>query len=99
MWMGMIRFSFEMLDDSSLFFRTHKFDPLLIVSGLSKMFSTKGDIQAFQNWSDFTNEYAGEWPSMRYNANIVWDEPKINRLYSNLIDKPYGLLTIIKKRW
>ena len=83
----------------SKFFRTHKFDPLLIVSGLSKMFSTTGEIQAFQHWSDFTNEYAGDWPTMRYDANIIWDEAKVKRLYLNLTSKPYGVLTIIKKKW
>jgi len=87
-------------DEIARFFKTHKFDPLLVLSGLSGMFSPIGELQeAFQNWSEFTAEYQGDWPSMRYDSGRVWDEVKIKKLYTNLTDKYYGVLTIIKQRW
>lgn len=85
--------------DISKYFRTHQFSPLLLISGLNDLFTTNGDKQAMQNWSDFTLEYLGEWPSMRYDPNRSWNETKVKKLYANLTSKPFGILTIIKKKW
>lgn len=81
------------------YFRTHQFNPLLLISGLNSLFTTTGDKQAIQNWSKFTNEYLGNWTEMRYDSGKIWDEDKIKKLYSNLTEKSKGILTIIKKRW
>lgn len=84
-------------------FLTHNFDQLLVFSGLSDVFSLSGDIQGFQNWSDFTGMYPGEWPSMRYNKDNLdrFDEKKVKDLYENLTEKPSGVITLIskKRRW
>jgi hypothetical protein len=86
-------------DEIARFFKTHKFDPLLIMSGLFNIFRTSNTQQAFHNWSDFTKEYSGDWPSMRYDSTRLWSEAKIRKLYIYLTDKPAGVLTIIMKRW
>jgi hypothetical protein len=51
------------------YFMTHKFDQLLIASGLESIFSSRGPIEAFQYWSDFTKEYPSDWPAMRYDRS------------------------------
>lgn len=77
------------------YFMTHKFDLLLKVSGMENLFSATGDPTAWQNWSEFTKEYLGDWPTMRYDADRQWDETKTTDLYTNL----KGVLKEIKKRW
>ncbi len=81
------------------FFKTHKFDPLLILSGLSNTFSLNGDLAKAQNWSDFTKYYPDDWPIMRYENHSNWDEVMVKAMYTNLIDSKHGILTVIKKRW
>jgi hypothetical protein len=81
------------------FFRTHKFIPLLLLSGLSEVFSFSGNVVVFQNWSNFTKEYPGEWPTMRYKSGTGLDEIKVKNLYTNLTVKSVGVLSVIKKRW
>ncbi|OGK12872.1 hypothetical protein A3A93_06620 [Candidatus Roizmanbacteria bacterium RIFCSPLOWO2_01_FULL_38_12] len=80
------------------YFMTHRFEQLLIVSGLESTFSSRGPSQAWKNWSDFTIEYPGDWPSMRYDAKTIWDATKVKRLYNNLTEPQYGIITIIKRR-
>jgi hypothetical protein len=85
------------------YFMTHKFDQLLIPSGLEDLFSPRGPIDVFQNWSDFTKEYQGDWPSMRYDKQRLsqFDEIKVKKLYNYLTERPSGIITILnkKKRW
>ncbi|TSC85129.1 MAG: HEPN domain-containing protein [Microgenomates group bacterium Gr01-1014_16] len=80
------------------YFMTHKFDQLLIVSGLSDIFGFKGKSEAFRNWSEFTIEYPGDWPSMRYDPKLRWDEVKTRKLYNNLVDLSNGVIATIKRR-
>ena len=83
------------------YFMTHKFDQLLVVSGLSEVFSLNGEPDEFKNWSEFTIEYPGDWPSMRYDQSKIWDESKVKRLYDNLIDPQHGVIAAMKrnKKW
>lgn len=85
-------------DKINSYFMTHRFEQLLIVSGLEDIFSSRGPQKAWQNWSDFTLEYPGEWPSMRYDLKTVWDKIKVEKLYNNLTEPIDGMMTIIKRR-
>jgi len=85
-------------DKINSYFMTHRFEQLLVVSGLEDIFSSRGPQQAWQNWSDFTLEYQNDWPSMRYDLKTVWNEVKVVKLYNNLTEPGDGILTIIKKR-
>jgi hypothetical protein len=85
-------------DKINLYFMTHRFEQLLIVSGLENIFSSRGPQEAWENWSDFTLEYPGEWPSMRYDSKTVWDEIKVERLYKCLMKPKSGILKIIERR-
>lgn len=97
--LNLLKYPDDRKEKAYAFFRTHEFIPLLLLSGLSTLFSTQDDKAAFQNWSDFTNEYLGNWTIMRYDPDTIWDEFKIKKLYLNLTEKSKGILTIIKKRW
>ena len=85
------------------FFTTHLFVQLLVVSGLQDIFSPTGIKEPYQYWSDFTLEYAGNWPEMRYNRERMqqFDEAKVKDLYSKLVDPVHGILVMIenKNRW
>jgi HEPN domain len=82
------------------YFMTHEFDQLLIASGLESLFSTRGSVDAFQYWSDFTKEYPTDWPSMRYSLERQkqFDETKVKKLYTILIEKDKGILEIIENQ-
>lgn len=85
-------------DKINLYFMTHRFEQLLVVSGLENIFSSRGPQEAWENWSDFTLEYPGEWPTMRYDIKTVWDKTKVEKLYTNLTAPTNGILTIIARR-
>jgi hypothetical protein len=89
--------------EDSNFFKSHEFERLLIVSGLGDVFSPYGDVSAYQNWSAFTIEYAGDWVSMRYNdqAHEKFTEHKVKSLYNNLYEDADSILKTIarKRRW
>lgn len=83
------------------FFQTHDLECLLVVSGLSYIFKLrKRPARVLKNWSDFTFHYGSEWVSTRYKAGF-WDEATINKVYTNLTEKPYGILTQLtkNKKW
>ncbi|MBI4087098.1 HEPN domain-containing protein [Candidatus Kaiserbacteria bacterium] len=84
-------------------FLTHNFDQLVVLSGVSDLFDSNASSSVFQNWSDFTKEFLGDWPAMRYNIQHqqTFTEIKVRDLYTNLTDKPDGILAVItrKKRW
>lgn len=75
------------------FFRTHSFDILLVVSGMTDVFGSGGNL--FGDWSAFTQEFLGNWTEMRYNTGNDWDDMKVKRVYKNLT----ALIAEIKKRW
>ncbi len=81
------------------FFYTHTFEQLLIASGLSQTFQSTAEI--FQNWSDFTKEFSGEWVESRYSyeRQQQFDKIKVELLYKNLMDPTNGLIMKIKEKW
>lgn len=81
------------------FFKTHDFDVLLTLSGMESIFGFNGP--GFASWSGFTQEYPGDWPSMRYIQNTSWDATKTKRVYNYLIDPTNGILKEItrRRRW
>lgn len=83
------------------FFWTHEFEQLLILAGLSLDFSPAGTPEAFQNWSDFTKEFPGDWVTLRYDyeRQSQFIQEKANSLKNSLIEPNYGILTIIQKKW
>lgn len=85
-------------------FMTHNFDQLVVLSGMSDIFNISiVPTDIFQNWSDFTKEFPGDWPAMRYDINRqqLFNDIKTKKLYNCLTDKPNGILSVIKnkKRW
>jgi len=83
------------------FFCTHEFGQLLIISGLTKNFKSSEMPEMYQNWSDFTKEFPGSWITIRYDyeRQRQFDKVKVERLYKNLMDPMYGLITRIKTKW
>lgn len=84
-------------------FMSHKFDQLLVISGLTDLFSITGSPNPFRNWSDFVQEYQGEWVNMRYNPHQLqnFDKIKVERLYQCLFSDPESIVKTIraKQRW
>lgn len=90
--------------DDDMYFMTHRFDRLVRIAGLEDILGLKG--VGFQVWSDFTKEYPGDWPTMRYDIDKLrdFDQPKVEKLYKCLADKApgsEGILTLLdkKRRW
>lgn len=86
------------------FFMTHAFDRLLLVSGLWDIFNATGNSPAaFQNWSDFTVQYPGEWTTMRYvpSSKSAFDKTMIENLYKYLYGDKNSIMKVIskKRRW
>lgn len=79
-------------------FITHKFDRLLLVSGMTDIFSDRGPAEAWFHWGQFVNEYKGEWTGMRYELGKR-GEQQVKNLYTHLTDTNGGILEEIKKRW
>ncbi|MDA8611364.1 hypothetical protein N9L18_00675 [Candidatus Pacebacteria bacterium] len=67
-------------------FMCHKFDRLALLGGLDENFSSDGDKDVFQNWSEFTSNYTGEWVAMRYNDEKYssFDEKTTKRIRDSL---------------
>lgn len=84
-------------------FQSHKFDQLLVVSGLSDVFSIDAPEKVAANWSLFVQEYPGDWPAMRYNPEVITtiDEAKVNTLYDYLFRDGESIIKTItdKRRW
>ena len=82
------------------YFMTHNFDMLLLVSGMSDLFGVDGKPEQFQNWSDFTQEFQGDWTSMRYIIG-KFDEQKVEKLYKTLNVGQNSIIKTIdrRKRW
>lgn len=78
------------------FFKTHNFDALLVVSGTDNVFGVRGTGDPSWNWTEFLNEYEGDWWNMKYDLNRInsWDNEKINKLYNHL----KGLIDEIERR-
>lgn len=84
-------------------FQSHRFDQLIVVSGLSDLFSLDGPAESFGNWSLFVQEYPGNWPEIRYDPNIIirFNESKVHSLFQYLYDDDNSIIKTIagKRRW
>lgn len=85
-------------------FMTHNFDQLLVLSGMSDIFGINASpVAIFQNWSEFTQEFSGDWPAMRYDLTHQQSFNEINtkKLYNNLNGDVNSILKVItkQKRW
>lgn len=83
-------------------FKTHEFEQLLLVSGLSDIYGTLSATPAYSNWSNFTINYPGVWTSMRYDdMSRRFDETTVKELAKNLYDDSDSIIETIKKnkRW
>lgn len=65
------------------FFKSHNFDQLIMISGLTDLFQSRGTSEDQQAWSEFTTPYLGEWTSMRYSKEWRRDftEEKVKKLH------------------
>lgn len=83
------------------FFMTHTFDRLLLLLGLSDIFSVTGNPQAFNNWGEFTIKYPGEWTGMRYTESGVFTQSVVETLFKCLYSDDHAIMKMIaiKKRW
>ncbi len=82
------------------YFMTHDFDQLLLVSGMDNIFGVRGPVDTSWNWSQFMEDYVGDWWSMKYDPTklSIWNEEKIKERYNNLMSKQGGVINEIKKR-
>lgn len=83
-------------------FKTHEFEQLLAVSGLSDLFGSVSLTPAYNNWSDFTLNYPGTWTIMRYeDVSTKFDEITVRELAKNLYDDSESIIETIKRnrRW
>ncbi|MFA5931850.1 MAG: hypothetical protein WC793_00515 [Candidatus Paceibacterota bacterium] len=79
------------------YFRTHNFDQLLVVSGLSDIFTLTGKYSS--QWSGFTQEYQGKWTDLRYDIYAKqFTEEKVKNMHTFLKN---GIIKAIEeeKRW
>ncbi|MBI3046465.1 MAG: hypothetical protein HYY86_02960 [Candidatus Harrisonbacteria bacterium] len=83
------------------FFMTHSFVRLLLVSGLTDIFSaSSNNVKAFDNWSFFTIQYPGEWVSMRYRLD-QFEQDLTEELYQCLYFDENSIIKVIEyqNRW
>lgn len=85
------------------FFRTHAFDQLSLLSGLSENTFSATNTQGaeFDNWSQFTFNYPSTWVEMRYETSQakVFDETKAREMYNYLIGDTDSIINVIKRTW
>lgn len=81
-------------------FMTHKFDQLLIISGLSDLFTFGSPGHISSKYSAFVQEYPGEWINMRYDPTIFirFDEIKVKNLYNNLYQDSNSITKTLSRR-
>ncbi|MBI2009485.1 hypothetical protein HYS84_03740 [Candidatus Saccharibacteria bacterium] len=83
-------------------FKTHEFEQLLAVSGLSDLFGSVSLSPAYNNWSAFTINYPGAWTIMRYeDVSAKFDEMTVKELAKTLYDDSDSIIETIKRnrRW
>jgi hypothetical protein len=83
------------------YFLTHRFDRLLILSGMQDLFGPNKI--GYYVWSEFTKKYPGEWVTKRYEEG-EFDETSIRLLRGYIVNGQVGnegVLDYIKKkrRW
>jgi HEPN domain-containing protein len=91
------------------YFKSHKFDRLLKVSGLSDVFSVRKpmvNMDAFRNWSEFTQAFVfadRDYTAMRYDPRMQanFTENKARKLYTALYEDKDSILKTMTglRRW
>lgn len=77
------------------FFKTHDFDVLKFLAGLSEEITATKNETLFYNWS-----IATAWkPEQRYLPKGTSDKKKAQAVLSSIRDDPDGVLTWLSKRW
>lgn len=80
-------------DELEKVFKTHTFDTLLVLSGLSNKINANAPSGLWNNWSELT-----KWRvDMRYDPIGTYSKVEVEEKIRALEDRPYGLLTWIKK--
>jgi HEPN domain-containing protein len=76
-------------------FKTHDFDNLKILAGLSGEITATKNTELFNNWS-----VAALWtPEQRYLPKGTVDKKKAEEVLASIKDDPNGVLTWLSKRW
>lgn len=76
-------------------FKTHNFDDLKLLAGLSEEVTAAKNPELFANWS-----IAKSWePEQRYSAPGTSDRKKAQDALASIKDDPNGVLTWLSKRW
>lgn len=76
-------------------FKTHDFDDLLLLAGLSEELTVLRNPALFTRWSIVAN-WKREW---RYEAVGFMHRDAVRRMLEALRDSPDGVLPWLKKRW
>jgi HEPN domain-containing protein len=79
-------------------FKTHRFDVLLILSGMSNDFNLNTAPRRYENWSELTKKWSTE---IRYEPIGSRTETEASRMYLALLEKEHGIITWInkEKKW
>ncbi|MGC2110733.1 MAG: HEPN domain-containing protein [Candidatus Korobacteraceae bacterium] len=76
-------------------FRTHDFDHLKVLAGLSEEITATKNKELFDNWS-----IATLWkPEQRYFPKGTADKKKAEEVLASVKGNPNGVLTWLSKRW
>lgn len=87
--------SYPETGDIGRFFKTHDFDVLKFLAGLTSEINVLRNKQLFDNWSTATS-----WkPEQRYLPKGTSDQKRANDVLASLTDDPNGVLTWLSKRW
>jgi HEPN domain-containing protein len=77
------------------FFKTHDFDVLKFLAGLTGDITVSKNKQLFDNWSTATS-----WkPEKRYLPKGTSDQKRAKEVLASITDDPNGVLTWLSKRW
>ncbi len=76
-------------------FKTHDFDELLLLAGVSDQFAIAGNKPLATNW----NTVRGWKPEYRYLPLGTTAKETVGQMLDALTDGPDGVLTWLKKRW
>lgn len=91
----------DVKDKDDSWFLTHRFDRLLLLSGLSNVFNFNSP--SFYTWSGFIKYFEGDWPTMRYDSKKLdsFTSTSVPQLYDFLtctIEGKEGIIPIINKQ-
>lgn len=75
--------------------KTHDFDDLALLAGLSNEIDSPSEPQLFANWSTAV----GWKPEWRYRPVGSVSETHARAMMTALEEKPYGVLPWLKRRW